>query len=497
MTQNDRAVAFLYYVVNGTPVVWPGATSQRDLSPTSFPPGSDAEVLILESMGLWNIVPGADFEFTAVRLDQDYNIDHTDGFNDTAVVASSQLDPGVLGVTFLVNNGAEWFDMDVLFSDNPDGVGYTLDPNPGCDVVANPIPTNGYSFLLIAVHEMGHALGLGHFPAGDEPPGTQWFIGTMNPGYPTGGPVGQNNIIEVHTDDRNGVRFLYPPAVPVDPPVHDVAHAGYSSSDTIGTAVPVYFSPSSLAPGDELTLRAVIENFGTADELAVREGFYLSLDPVIDELDMWIGALIWDLAAGSAAEFDAIVTLPGDMPAGDYFLGAIIDDLNEIPELYEDNNAVSYCEMLTVQQLAPVIDLSASQAAACGQPYEGPSPGLTHPVNMSPVTWTLDAAPVGVTIDADTGVITWANPVPAPTPHDVTVRATNGAGSATALVMLTVLQGDTSGNGRIDLGDLPAMAACLTGPVGGLKADCGCSDLDADTDVDLRDIWTYQTAFEN
>ena len=68
----DGANAFLYYVVDDTAVVWAGATSLRYLSPTTFPPDSDAELLILESMGLWNIVPDAAFEYTASRLDQDY-----------------------------------------------------------------------------------------------------------------------------------------------------------------------------------------------------------------------------------------------------------------------------------------------------------------------------------------------------------------------------------------------------------------------------------------
>ena len=52
---------------------------------------------------------------------------------------ASSLDPGVLGMTYLVNSGAEWFDTDILFSDSPDNVGWTFDPNPDCAIITDPL----------------------------------------------------------------------------------------------------------------------------------------------------------------------------------------------------------------------------------------------------------------------------------------------------------------------------------------------------------------------
>ncbi len=496
LLSGDGANGFLYFVVDDAPVVWPGATSERYLSPTSFPPESAAETLIAESMFLWKDVRDAAFEYRAFRLDQDYPIDHFDGFNDTAVVPASQLDPGVIGVTYLVNDGNAWFDMDVLFSNDAGGPGYTLDPNPDCEIVANPL-TYGYSILLVGVHEMGHALGLGHNPIGDEPPGTEWFIATMNPAYPTGGPVGQFNIVEVHTDDRNGVRFLYPPAAPEDPPMHDLALAGYSAQETLGSATPLYLTPPSILPGKELTAQSVIENFGTADETSVRQGFYLSSDAVIDAGDDLIGALVWDLEVGSGAQFEALITLPDDLPAGEFYFGSILDDLDEVAEIYEDNNAISYCQTLTIEQLAPVIESPAAQIAPCGGPFQLPAPTLTHPLNMSPITWALEDAPDGMTINASSGVVSWTSTLPAPAPYAVTIRATNGAGSTTAPLDLTVTAGDTSGNGTIDLADLSPFTDCLSGPDAGVNPGCECSDLDGDGDTDLEDISAFLTVFEN
>ncbi|MBI4717983.1 MAG: matrixin family metalloprotease [Planctomycetes bacterium] len=431
---------FSYYLLSGTPVAWSTPQSVRFLSPSTFPPGSVAEVHVLEAMGLWNLVPACDFQYAYSRLDQDYPIDHFDGYNDTAAVPAWQLDPGVLGVTYLVNDGPEWFDMDVVFSDLPLGVGYTFDPNPSCDVVHHPLPTNGFSFLLVAVHELGHALGLGHEPVGDEPPGSAWFVATMNPRYPSGGPMGQENIIELHTDDRAGARFLYPHAGPSGPAYPDLALPAFTTGSSLGQAVPLYFDPPAVYPGDPLTARSVIENLGTTNEFFVRQGFYLSDDPWIDAADRYLGSLLWDIPFQEALQFEAVIDMPADLPAGSYYLGSILDDLDEVDEEYEDNNAASYCDALTVAQLAPVISPLGQRVVACDAPFVGPTPALVLPLNMGPASWSLDNPQLGMTINRTTGVISWSRPVHSPFPYLLQVRATNGAGTSTQVLYLGVLQ---------------------------------------------------------
>lgn len=332
----------------------------------------------------------------------------------------------------------QWFDMDVIFSDFPQNVGYNFDPNPGCDIVTAPTPDNGFSFLLVATHELGHALGLGDDPIGTEPPGTPWFIATMNPWYPVGGPVGQENIVEPHADDRNGARFLYPHSGPSGPSFVDLALAGYTASSFVGGAVPLSFDPPSLYPGEQLILRSVIENFGTTNEIFVRQGFYLSDDGSVDAGDQLLGYLTWDIAFGDAFEFDALIDMPDDMAAGTYAVGAIIDDLDEIPEVYEDNNAAVCCDMLTVNQLAPVINAFDQIIVPCGQPYAGEPPSVSHPLNMGPITWSLDNPEPGMTINPVTGVIGWGDPSPSPFLYTIRVRATNGSGTSTEVLFLGV-----------------------------------------------------------
>lgn len=434
----DRARGFSFFQSGGFIVLWPGAQSLRYLSPSTFPPGSDPDNHILAAMGLWNSVPASDFVYSYSRLDQDYPIDHFDGFSDTAAVPASALDPGVLAATYLVNDGGLWFDMDLEFSDLPDGVGWTFNANPDCDVISNPTAGNGFSFLLVATHELGHALGLGHDPFGNEPPSTPWFVATLNPSYPAGGPVGHNNIIELHSDDRAGARFLYPHSGPSGPSIPDLATASYATGGIVGKVIPLFFSPDVVLPQDELIARSVIENFGTTNEFFVRQGFYLSADPIIETNDLLLGTLLWDLAFEDAFEFDAIIELPADLPARSYYLGSILDDLDQVAELYEDNNAASYCQPITVARLAPAINTLEQQAAPCGQPFFGPTPIVTHPLNMSPITWSLDNAEPGMTVDPGTGVISWPDPVPSPFLYTIHLRATNSTGTSTQVVFVGV-----------------------------------------------------------
>ncbi|MFH0982071.1 MAG: putative Ig domain-containing protein [Planctomycetota bacterium] len=432
----ERAGGFSWYQYGGVNVVWPGGQSVRYLSPTSFPEGSDAQLLLLEGMGLWNLVPAADFEYFYSMEGMDY-IDPYDGYNDTI---AAELDPGVLAVTYMVSQGAVWYDMDQVYSASGAGVGWTFDPNPDCTTVTQP-QTYGYALLLVATHELGHALGLGHDPLGDEPPGTPWFIGTMNPRYPAGGPVGQENIVEVHTDDRNGTRFLYPHSGPSEPPYVDLANAGYCSGGAvIGKPVPIFFTPAGVNPSGVVTARSVIENFGTTNEFYVQQGFYLSTDATIDTDDLFLGSLLWDIAFEDGFEFDVDIDMPEDLAAGPYYLGSILDDLNEVEELYEDNNAAIYCTPLTINRLVPVINTLDQEIIPCGVPYTGPMPTVTHPLNMNPITWSPDNPEPGMTINPNTGVISWPSPVRSEFLYTLFIRATNSAGSTTQTFFLGVTE---------------------------------------------------------
>jgi hypothetical protein len=409
-------------------------------------------------------------------------------------VPANQLDPGVLALTYVVNAGPEWFDMDMLFSDFPPGAGWSFDPQPDCDLIADPSTPNGFAFLLVALHELGHGIGLAHDPVGDEVPGAPFTVATLNPFYPMGGPMGQESIVELHADDRNGARFLYPHSGPSGPLHRDLASPSYAAGYFPGAAVPLFFGPADVEPGGTLAARSVIENLGNGHEFSVHQGFYLSLDEIIQTADLLIGEITWDLPLGDGVEFDAILTMPGDLPAGPYFLGSFIDDDDVVGEVFEDNNAALYCTPLIVSQLAPEIELIPQQQAVAGVPFLGPDPVVTHPLNMAPLTWSLLDAPAGMTIDAQTGVVSWPAPVTSPFLYEVILRATNGAGSHTQFMLLGVTPGTDDcaadcapggGDGTVGVADLLSVIAewGTGGPF-----DCDVVPAGGDGTVGIQDL---------
>jgi hypothetical protein len=582
----QHSAGYSYYLLGALPVVWLNPGSVRFLSPATFPSDSEPDLLVRSAMGAWNLVPAANFAYSYFRPAEDLAIDHFDGYNQTAAVPAWQLDAGVLGVTYLVNDGPYWFDADILFSDLPQGVGYTFDPFPNCEVLTQPTPVHGFSFLLIALHELGHGLGLGHDPLGTEAPGTNWFVGTMNPRYPSGGTIGDQNIIELHTDDRNGIRFLYPHTGPSRPTLADLANSGYAAGAVVGRAVPVSFEPAHVGPGEEVILQSVVENFGTTNEFFVRQGFYLSTDPSISVQDTLLGFLTWDLGFQQALQFEVAAPIPDDLSAGPYYLGSILDDLDDVPETFEDNNAVRYCAPLIVDRVAPVILPLGQDRASCEQTYRCPRPAVTKPLNMSPITWSLDnpepgmtirpatgevvwpqpipspflytlilratnsagsatqvlylgvepsppaitpvadqvipcgrrltgpqpqltsprcmepvllwsltSGPADMAIDPDTGVVSWAAPVPSQDPYPVEIRALNAAGHGSLRWTLTVPPGDLNGDSRVTEYDIHFFLICLAGPRRLAPQECRCADSDRDGDVDLADVQVFQATF--
>lgn len=479
------AHGFTWYGVNGQNVVWPGATSVRYLYPGTFPPGSPTHEQIISAMSEWSIVPKCNFVYQFADLDQDYEPDHFDGFSDTLAVPASELDPGTIGVTFLVNDGSQWFDMDIFFSDAPDGVGYNFETNPTCDALMQPVPNNGYNFLISAMHELGHAIGLGHDPVGNEAPGTPWFVASMNPAYPTGG-TSAGDIVELHADDRAGARFLYPYSGPAQPPVRDLSLSLFTTSPFLGQVQPIYFSPQVAGPGGSVFVRSVIENRGSGNVFDVRQGFYLSSDEVIDTDDELLGFLDWDIAFEDGLEFDVEAVMPDDLAPGVHWLGAIIDDTDVLDEQFEDNNAARYCVPLVIEQLAPEIEPLPQDQVWEGETWVSQAPVVTRPLNMGPITWSLLNPEPGMQINPNSGVIRWVNAAHAPFLYTLNIRATNGVGTDTATVFLGVLRcdGDANSDRRVDIDDLNMILASWgqSVPAGQLP------DFNADGVVNITDL---------
>ncbi len=424
------------WAYKGQTVVWPNARCTRYLMPSSFPTGAIQTQQFVGAMVDWSSIDACAFRFQYAVLPQDYPVDHFDGYSDTLAVAPEELDPGVLAVTYAVNSGASWYDMDMEFNNEPLVVGWNFVAQPTCIDEAMP-GLNGFCFSLVALHECGHSIGLAHEPTGSETPGAPWIVCTMNPNYAHGGSNGVARVFETHTDDRVGARTLYPGT---SAGIVDLATMNFSWSPYVGTPFTVHSSPSSLLPGAEFTVRSAIENLGSIDVYGVTQKMWLSADELIDPGDVLLADLLWDLPGGELIDFDLVTNLPYDIASRDWHVLTVLDPQQVIPEQFEDNNDAAYCVPAHVSQFAPEIIAPLGQYfGTAGELWTSPTPQLTRPINMGPTVWSLIASPpAGIVIHPQTGVISWANPIANQFQYMLFVRATNAAGTDTEILYLGI-----------------------------------------------------------
>jgi len=129
----------------------------------------------------WNIVPNNDFRF-AYGGNQNRSAPIRDGYK--MLMWTNSCDPGVLGVTYLLQNGPNR-ECDLLMC-----LGWNWECGP-----TNP-NYNEYDIESVVCHELGHVLGLGHSSV------TQ---ATMY-AYINSGDASKRTL---HSDDIAGLNYLY------------------------------------------------------------------------------------------------------------------------------------------------------------------------------------------------------------------------------------------------------------------------------------------------
>lgn len=86
--------------------------------------------------------------------------------------------------------------------------------------------------------------------------------------------------------------------------------------------------------------------------------------------------------------------------------------------------------------IPPVINPIPDAITASNTPYTGAPPSVSQGQD---IIWSLESSPAGMTINSLTGVVSWPDPIASATAYDISVRATNIAGSDLAQWRLTVM----------------------------------------------------------
>jgi hypothetical protein len=112
-------------------------------------------------------------------------------------------------------------------------------------------------------------------------------------------------------------------------------------------------APGKVTPGKKFRVLDELENQGEASSLQTVTYFYLSYDDQLDEKDLVVGGRrVPPLMPGGSHNTPTAITLPVEIPPGDFFLIALCDATKLMDERYENNNT----RAVRIKVLAPSRD---------------------------------------------------------------------------------------------------------------------------------------------
>jgi hypothetical protein len=283
------------------------------ISTTSFPAGSVWDARLQNAMWHWNNVKGSGFNFFVGR---DTDGTHRSGNGVNEVYLGSE--PGSALAVTITRYHCYWLfgwhhgidETDIAFRS---GLAWSTTP-------LNYANLGSLKIEGVALHELGHALGLGHE--------SRW-LATMNPTYPAGGTLGWAKEWDPLPDDRQGERFLYRDSTTE----RDVAGSAFKSPPP-----GLVSSPASANRGSYVTIQWTFGNLGTSTQ-SFNVGFYLSTNDIISTGDRLLGTNFgaWG-SPGFIGTFSRTLYIPTSVAPGVYYLGFLLDNNSALAEANETNN---------------------------------------------------------------------------------------------------------------------------------------------------------------
>ncbi len=311
----------------GHKIYWPNANAELQFNITDIPAGSQEDQRLRDAITEWNrqtLVNGSVFSFS-VRTGTTRETSLGDGtnavgFEPQAYFTNANFPLGVIGVTWdrTRNSNGEIVETDIIFLDMSD---WAFDAQMS-------LCGGGPNFKEVAIHELGHALGLDH--ENDVP----CIMNSVAGGH----YLGESRDIMPNADDLAGLRAIYP--LPL-----------FSRTDLAAGIHSGHTPPTWLRTGDQFHMPYVVHNLGSRTVEDVTIGFYLSSDRNLTPAsDILLGSLTQTIGGGEELVGRLSLLIPERQSLGDYFLGYVVDPADAVDEFDEGNNRTDYCRGVTIEQ---------------------------------------------------------------------------------------------------------------------------------------------------
>jgi hypothetical protein len=314
--QVENASAYVYRACDGTKISWPVPAIPIHPATISFPSGSARRAALERARAGWNLsVPARVFTF-AFGYTSSTTWESGDGVNQAGFTSDYGWTTE-LAVTITSYDCDGLAETDVLFR-----------PSQNWNYAHHPAPdASGNHFVLVALHELGHALGLRH---------EDRWMATMNSFYPNSGVLGNENDPDPHGDDCAGDRFLYGSTGSA----RDLALSVYQRT---GSGSAAFISPpSSAKKGSTKAFTFTLLNRGTENQNGYTVKVYSSNDRWITTGDTLLGTATYNQTPGSNMTVSLNIFIPNSLTTGNHYIGFVVDPTNAVGETAEDQNAVGY-----------------------------------------------------------------------------------------------------------------------------------------------------------
>jgi hypothetical protein len=319
---------YQYVTVGGGPQRWPSGQTALYVDAAM---ASDRSQAIRNASITWSSVTGSAFRYLWGGGSPSANVqDHSNGNNDCYF--DSNLGPFGYAVTFAYESGSQIQDRDVAF-------------NGAMTWTTNNSPSNAPDVETVALHELGHVLGLLHEDSRPAVMGSQGADGDPS--------------IERHAllgDDEDGVRFLYPAG--------GAGGGGAAGPDiAAGTLQVLQGTPG---PGQTVVLRAEVKNRSSTAATGFRVMATLSPALPVTAADADVGTVdVPSLAGGATTMVDVIADIPAGQPPGKYHLGVYADPENLQKDPVRENNGAAL-PLFSVTRSAALLSLGDAVDAGLG-----------------------------------------------------------------------------------------------------------------------------------